>query len=71
MPKLLEEICINLEKLYIPEIIIYSLQCINYILDINPGLTSVLKRVGAIPKIIMLIKCYGRYNLFRINSICF
>ena len=55
MPKLLEEICINLEKLYIPEIIIYSLQCINYILDINPGLTSVLKRVGAIPKIIMLI----------------
>ena len=55
MPKLLEEICKNLEKLYLPEIIIYSLQCINYILDINPGLTSVLKRVGAIPKIIMLI----------------
>ena len=55
MPKLLEEICKNLEKLYLPEIIIYSLQCINYILDINPGLTSVLKRVGAIPKIIILI----------------
>ena len=55
MPKLLEEICLNLEKLYLPEIIIYSLQCINYILDINPGLTSVLKRVGAIPKIIILI----------------
>ena len=31
MPKLLEEICKNLEKLYLPEIIIYSLQCINYI----------------------------------------
>ena len=55
MPKLLEEICMNLEKLYLPEIIIYSLQCINYILDINPGLTSVLKRSGAIPKIIILI----------------
>ena len=39
MPKLLEEVCKNLEKLYLPEIIIYSLQCINYILDINPGLT--------------------------------
>ena len=55
MPKLLEEICKNLEKLYLPEIIVYSLQCINYILDINPGLTSVLKRVGAIPKIVLLI----------------
>jgi hypothetical protein len=55
MPKLLELICNNLEKLYLPELIIYTLQCINYILDINPGLTSVLKRVGAIPKIILLI----------------
>ena len=55
MPKLLEEVCKNLEKIYLPEIIIYSLQCINYILDINPGLTSVIKRIGAIPKIIMLI----------------
>ena len=55
MPKLLEEICKNIEKLYLPEIIVYSLQCINYILDINPGLTSVLKRVGAIPKIVLLI----------------
>ena len=55
MPKILEEICKNLEKVYLPEIIIYSLQCINYILDINPGLTSVIKRIGAIPKIIALI----------------
>ena len=55
MPKLLEEVCKNLEKLYIPEIIIYSLQCINNILDINPGLTSVIKRIGAIPKILTLI----------------
>ena len=55
MPKILEEICKNLEKVYLPEIIIYSLQCINYILDINPGLTSVIKRIGAIPKIITLI----------------
>ena len=55
MPKLLEEVCKNLEKLYLPEIIIYSLQCINYILDINPGLTSVLKRIGVIPKILTLI----------------
>ena len=35
MPKLLEEVCKNLEKLYLPELIIYCLQCINYILDIN------------------------------------
>ena len=55
MPKLLEEVCKNLEKLYLPELIIYCLQCINYILDINPGLTSVLKRIGAIPKILTLI----------------
>ena len=55
MPKILEEICKNLEKIYLPELIIYSLQCINYILDINPGLTSVIKRIGAIPKIITLI----------------
>ena len=55
MPKLLEEVCKNLEKLYIPEIIIYTLQCINYILDINPGLTSVIKRIGAIPKLLTLI----------------
>ena len=52
MPKILEEICKNLEKIYLPELIIYSLQCINYILDINPGLTSVIKRIAAIPKII-------------------
>ena len=55
MPQLVEEICKNFEKLYLPEIIIYSLQCINYIIDINPGLTSVLKRVGAVPQIIGLI----------------
>ena len=55
MPKLLEKICKNLEKLYLPEIIIYSLQCFNFILEINPGLTSVLKRVGAIPKKIIFI----------------
>ena len=55
MPKLLEEVSKNYEKLYLPEIIIYSLQCTNYILDINPGLTSVLKRINAIPKIIALI----------------
>ena len=55
MPKLLEEISKNLEKLYLPEIIIYRFQFINYIIDINPGLTSVLKRVGAIPKKIIFI----------------
>ena len=55
MPKLLEEVCKNLEKIYLPELVIYCLQCINYILDINPGLTSVIKRIGAIPKIITLM----------------
>ena len=55
MPKLLEEICNNLEKIYLPELIIYALQCMNYIFDINPGLTSVLKRLGIIPKMLGLI----------------
>ena len=55
MPQLLEVICNNLEKINLPKLIIYTLQCINYILDINISLTSVLKRVGAIPKIILLI----------------
>ncbi len=55
MSFLLEEICKNLEKAYLPELILYTLQCINYILDLNPAFTSTLKRVGAIPKIIILI----------------
>ena len=55
MTFLLEEICKNLEKAYLPELILYTLQCINYILDLNPAFTSTLKRVGAIPKIIILI----------------
>ena len=42
--KLLEEICKNLIKVYLPEMIIYSLQCINYIIDINPSLISILKK---------------------------
>ncbi len=55
MGPLLEEICKNLEKTYLPELIIYSLQCINYILDINPAFTSTLKKVNAISKIIVLM----------------
>ena len=55
MPKLLEEICKNLAKTYLPEIIIYSLQCINYILDINPTLSYVLKKVNAISSIMKTI----------------
>ena len=55
MPKLLEEICKNLDKLYLPEIIIYSLQCINYILDANSRLTNTLKKINAVPKIVTII----------------
>lgn len=55
MPTLLEEICRNLEKTYISELIIYTLQCINNILDINPAFTQTLKKIGAIPKIIILM----------------
>ena len=47
--KLLEEICKNLTKNYLPEIIIYSLQCINYILDINPTLSYVLNLKLSLP----------------------
>ena len=53
--KLLEEICKNLTKTYLPEIIIYSLQCINYILDINPTLSYVLKKVNAVSSIMKTI----------------
>ena len=53
--KLLEEICKNLTKTYLPEMIIYSLQCINYIIDINPSLVSILKKINAISPIMNTI----------------
>ena len=53
--KLLEEICKNLIKTYLPEMIIYSLQCINYIIDINPSLCSILKKINAISTIMNTI----------------
>ena len=49
--KLLEEICKNLTKTYLPEMIIYCLQCINYIIDINPSLVTILKKINAISSI--------------------
>ena len=55
MPKLLEEICKNLDKLYLPEIVIYSLQCINYILDINPRLVNIIRKNNIVPKLITII----------------
>ena len=55
MPKLLEEICKNLDKLYLPEIVIYSLQCINYILDVNPRLGNILRKNNIVPKLITII----------------
>ena len=42
--KLLEEICKNLSKIYLPEIVMYSLQCINYFLDLNPRLSNILRK---------------------------
>ena len=53
--KLLEEICKNLDKTYLPEIVIYSLQCMNYILDINPRLANILRKNNIITKLINLI----------------
>ena len=55
MPLLLEEVCKNLEKTYITELIIYTLQCVNNILDLNPAFTMTLKKIGAIPKIVILM----------------
>ena len=55
MPTLLEEICKNLDKLYLPELVIYSLQCINYILDINPRLINIIKKNNIVPKLITII----------------
>jgi len=55
--KLLEEICKNLTKTYLPELIIYSLQCINYILDINPTLTYTLKKINGVASIMSTISC--------------
>ena len=55
LPKLLEEICKNLDKLYLPEIVIYSLQCINYILDVNPRLANIIRRNNIVPKLITII----------------
>ena len=57
-------------KIILPEIIIYSLQCFNYILEINPGLTSLLKRVGDIPtKIIFINAIEERICLESIVSV--
>ena len=53
--KLLEEICKNLDKTYLPELVIYSLQCMNYILDLNPRLASVLRKNNIIVKLTNLI----------------
>ena len=55
LPRLLEEICKNLDKIYLPEIVIYSLQCINYILDLNPRLANVLRKNNVVPKLITII----------------
>ena len=55
MPILLEEIFKNLEKTYLPELIIYCLQCINYILDINPSLNYVIRRIKGVPKLLNTI----------------
>jgi len=57
-------------KIILPEIIIYGLQCFNYILEINPGLTSLLKRVGDIPtKIIFINAIEERICLESIVSV--
>ena len=53
--KLLEEICKNLDKTYLPELVIYSLQCLNYILDLNPRLASILRKNNIIVKLTNLI----------------
>ena len=53
--KLLEEICKNLDKTYLPELVIYSLQCMNYILDLNPRLASILRKNNIIVKLTNLI----------------
>ena len=55
LARLLEEICKNLDKTYLPEIVIYSLQCMNYILDINPRLANTLKKNNIITQLINLI----------------
>ena len=52
---LLEEICKNLSKTYMPQIVIYSLQCINHILDINPLLTYNLNKINGVSSIMKVI----------------
>ena len=55
LAKLLEEICKNLDKTYLPEIVIYSLQCMNYILDINPRLSSIIRNNNIVTKLINIM----------------
>jgi hypothetical protein len=55
LAKLLEEICKNLDKTYLPEIVIYSLQCMNYILDINPKLSSIIRNNNIVTKLINIM----------------
>ena len=55
MGNLLEEICKNLSKTYMPQIVIYSLQCINHILDINPYLSRNLNKINGVSSIMKVI----------------
>ena len=59
MKVLLEQICNNISKTYSPEIVIYSLQCLNHVLDINPGLAFDIRRYNAVPSIMKAISCIG------------
>ena len=62
MPVLLEEICKFLTKTNFPEIVSYSLQCINHILDIKPRLANNLNQIKAIPSIMNVISCIQDSN---------
>lgn len=51
---LIQELIILFDKFFLPDITLYSLQCLNFLLDLNPAYTSTVKKYGGMPKIVLM-----------------
>jgi hypothetical protein len=53
-PSLIQELILLFDKYFLPDITLYSLQCLNFLLDLNPAYTSTVKKFGGMPKIVLM-----------------
>lgn len=51
---LIQELIQLFDKFYLPDISLFSLQCLNFLLDINPAYTSTIKKHGGFLKIVIM-----------------